>query len=354
MGAINSPHNIYLLERGLKTFELRMQRHNAERPGGRRVSGRAIRGSRRCIIPGLASHPVSRSGPAADARLRRPGHVPGERRRLASRRPPSSMRVQIPRIAPSLGGVESLIEQPLVMSYYECTPEDRRRFGIPDNMIRLSCGIENTEDLIADLRQALKTSWQVQTASLMNFEIEFSMQFRTRAIHVGHERDPANRRRRAADSLGLHVRAARGGRVGRVRLFAQRQSDAEGVRDDDWPTLEGGIGGAGVRLRHGGDALRDDAACERRSRARRSGYLRRHVSAAAQGAQPRRRDGVAGRPARDLAAFEAAITPQTKLLWIESARQSADVDHRHRGRRRASPSAAACCWASTTRSPRPC
>ena len=42
------------------------------------------------------------------------------------------------------------------MSYYECTPEDRERFGIPDNMIRLSCGIENTEDLIEDLQQALE------------------------------------------------------------------------------------------------------------------------------------------------------------------------------------------------------
>ena len=65
-------------------------------------------------------------------------------------------RAKIARIAPSLGGVESLIEQPLVMSYYEIPPEDRRRFGISDNMIRLSCGIENVEDLIEDLRQALE------------------------------------------------------------------------------------------------------------------------------------------------------------------------------------------------------
>ena len=64
--------------------------------------------------------------------------------------------VRIPRIAASLGGVESLIEQPLVMSYYEFTPEQRRAWGIPDNMIRLSCGVENPEDLIADLAQALK------------------------------------------------------------------------------------------------------------------------------------------------------------------------------------------------------
>ncbi|MEM9588878.1 MAG: PLP-dependent transferase, partial [Planctomycetota bacterium] len=62
---------------------------------------------------------------------------------------------QIARIAPSLGGVESLIEQPLVMSYYHYSPEDRARFGIADNMIRFSCGIENADDLIADLDRAL-------------------------------------------------------------------------------------------------------------------------------------------------------------------------------------------------------
>jgi cystathionine gamma-synthase len=49
-----------------------------------------------------------------------------------------------------------LIEQPLVMSYYHCSPEDRKSFGISDNMIRMSCGIENSEDLIADLKQALE------------------------------------------------------------------------------------------------------------------------------------------------------------------------------------------------------
>src|SRR5690606_23201151 len=59
------------------------------------------------------------------------------------------------RIAPSLGGVESLIEQPLVMSYYQQTPENRAKFGIYDNMIRIACGVEDSEDLIDDLRQAL-------------------------------------------------------------------------------------------------------------------------------------------------------------------------------------------------------
>jgi cystathionine gamma-synthase len=63
---------------------------------------------------------------------------------------------KVARIAPSLGGVESLIEQPLIMSYYETPPSDRKRYGIPDNMIRLACGIENSADLIADLAQALE------------------------------------------------------------------------------------------------------------------------------------------------------------------------------------------------------
>jgi cystathionine gamma-synthase len=62
---------------------------------------------------------------------------------------------RIPRIAPSLGGVESLIEQPLVMSYFKYSPEERAQFGIYDNMIRLACGIEDADDLIADLDQAL-------------------------------------------------------------------------------------------------------------------------------------------------------------------------------------------------------
>ena len=63
--------------------------------------------------------------------------------------------IRLCKIAPSLGGVESLIEQPLVMSYFSCTPKERHAFGIKDNMIRLACGIENSEDIIADLNQAL-------------------------------------------------------------------------------------------------------------------------------------------------------------------------------------------------------
>jgi cystathionine gamma-synthase len=63
--------------------------------------------------------------------------------------------VRIPIIAPSLGGVESLIEQPALMSYYEMSTEERLEVGIKDNLIRLALGIEDADDLIADLGQAL-------------------------------------------------------------------------------------------------------------------------------------------------------------------------------------------------------
>jgi cystathionine gamma-synthase len=63
---------------------------------------------------------------------------------------------KIPRIGPSLGGVESLIEQPMVMSYFDYPIEQREQFGIYDNMIRMAVGIEDTDDLIEDLRQALE------------------------------------------------------------------------------------------------------------------------------------------------------------------------------------------------------
>jgi cystathionine gamma-synthase len=61
----------------------------------------------------------------------------------------------IPYLAVSLGGVESLIEQPAIMSFYELTTEERLEIGIKDNLIRYAVGIEDSDDLIADLAQAL-------------------------------------------------------------------------------------------------------------------------------------------------------------------------------------------------------
>jgi cystathionine gamma-synthase len=153
MGAINSPQNCYLLCRGLKTFELRMQRHNEN---GQRVAEFLQRHPRveKVFYPGLESHPQH---VIARRQMRGYGGLVTFLVKDADWRATAAVvdSVRIPRIAPSLGGVESLIEQPLVMSYYQCTPEDRRTYGISDNMIRMSCGIENPEDLVADLAQAL-------------------------------------------------------------------------------------------------------------------------------------------------------------------------------------------------------
>ena len=153
MGAVNGPQNCYLLSRGLKTFELRMQRHNEN---GQRVAEFLESHPRieKVYYPGLESHAYHE---VARRTMRGYGGLVTFLVKDADWRETANIvdAVRIPRIAPSLGGVESLIEQPLVMSYYQCTPEDRRTFGIPDNMIRLSCGIENSEDLVADLAQAL-------------------------------------------------------------------------------------------------------------------------------------------------------------------------------------------------------
>ncbi len=154
MGTINSPQNIYLLGRGLKTFELRMRRHNEN---GLAVAEFLAGHPRieKVYYPGLPSHPYHE---VARRTMRGFGGLVTFLVRDADWQATARIvdAVKIPRIAPSLGGVESLIEQPLVMSYYECTPAERERFGIPDNMVRLSCGVENSEDLIADLAQALE------------------------------------------------------------------------------------------------------------------------------------------------------------------------------------------------------
>jgi cystathionine gamma-synthase len=154
LGSVNSAHNMYLLERGLKTFELRMQRHNEN---GQRVAEFLESHPRvdRVYYPGLPSHP---SHEIAASQMRGFGGLITFTIKDADWKQTSRIvdAAKIPRIAPSLGGVESLIEQPLVMSYYHCSPEDRQTFGIYDNMIRMSCGIENSEDLIADLKQALE------------------------------------------------------------------------------------------------------------------------------------------------------------------------------------------------------
>ena len=153
MGAVNSPHNCYLLARGLKTFSLRMRQHNRN---GQAVAEFLDSHPRveKVYYPGLPSHPGHET---AKAQMRGFGGLVTFQVKDADWRATADVvdAAKVFRIAPSLGGVESLIEQPLVMSYFTCTPEERKSFGISDNMIRIACGIEDSQDLIADLDQAL-------------------------------------------------------------------------------------------------------------------------------------------------------------------------------------------------------
>ncbi len=161
MGGVNSPHNVYLLERGLKTLALRMDRHNANGLAVARFLESHPR-VERVLHPGLESHPyhdlanrtMRGGGGLVTFFLRGPDGGPATWRQTAA----VVDAVRIPRIGPSLGGVESLIEQPLVMSYWGYAPEERAAFRIPDNMIRLACGIEDAADLVADLAAALEAT----------------------------------------------------------------------------------------------------------------------------------------------------------------------------------------------------
>lgn len=153
MGNLAGPHDAYLLLRGLKTFELRMQRHNEN---GMAVAAFLESHPRveKVYYPGLPSH---RDYGIARRYMHGFGGLITFLVKDADAEATARVvdAVRLPRIGPSLGGVESLIEQPLVMSYYAYTPEQRQAVGISDNMIRLACGIENAADLIADLGQAL-------------------------------------------------------------------------------------------------------------------------------------------------------------------------------------------------------
>ncbi len=153
LGGILDAHAAWLLVRGMKTLALRMARHNEnaleiarwleERPEVRRV-----------WYPGLESHPDY----AVATRLLSGfgGVVTFELETDLDGAVRFTDACRLPYIAPSLGGVESLVEMPVLMSFWDQTEEDRRSWGITDSLIRLACGIEDTADLIADLDQALR------------------------------------------------------------------------------------------------------------------------------------------------------------------------------------------------------
>jgi cystathionine gamma-synthase len=151
-GAVVDPFAAYLLVRGLKTFALRIERQNANAQALAEFLAAHPR-VRAVHYPGLPSHP---NHEVARRQMRGYGGVVSfeiDGDLDAASRVVDACR--IPRIAPSLGGVESLIEQPALMSFYELTTEERLLVGIKDNLIRYSVGIEDAADLIADLAAAL-------------------------------------------------------------------------------------------------------------------------------------------------------------------------------------------------------
>ncbi len=153
LGASQSPHDAFLVLRGLKTLAVRMKAHEA---GARRVADALAAHPQvsRVHFPGLSSHPqhalartqqrgfgAMLSFELVDGRPHRVDHVLRTLRWFT--------------LAESLGGVESLVAHPASMTHASMSPEARERAGITGGIIRLSVGIEDPEDLVADLARAL-------------------------------------------------------------------------------------------------------------------------------------------------------------------------------------------------------
>jgi cystathionine gamma-lyase len=152
VGAVPGAMDCFLLLRSTKTLHVRMQRHceNALEIAQRLERHPSIE---KVIYPGLASHPqhtlakqqMRGFGGMVSVVLR--GGLPAARRMLE--------RVRLFSLGESLGGVESLIEHPGIMTHASVPPEARAALGIVDGLVRLSVGIEDVRDLVADLEQAL-------------------------------------------------------------------------------------------------------------------------------------------------------------------------------------------------------
>lgn len=151
-GAVVDPFAAYLLVRGLKTLALRVERQNINAQALAEFLEAHPR-VERVHYAGLPSHPEH---DVAKRQMRGFGGVVSFE--VAGDLDATSRVVdacEIPYIAASLGGTESLIEQPAVMSFYELTTAERLEIGIKDNLIRYAVGVEDAADLIADVAQAL-------------------------------------------------------------------------------------------------------------------------------------------------------------------------------------------------------
>jgi cystathionine beta-lyase/cystathionine gamma-synthase len=145
-------HTAWLVDRGMRTLAVRMERHNAN---GLAVARWAEKqpGIVRVHYPGLPSHPDHAharkvlAGFGGMVGLELKGGVRAAERMLK--------RLKMISHAPSLAGVESLVSEPRLTSHRDLGPEGRAAAGIPDGFLRLSCGLEDGEDIIEDLKQAL-------------------------------------------------------------------------------------------------------------------------------------------------------------------------------------------------------
>ena len=152
VGAIQGPFDSFLALRGLKTLALRMERHCSNALKIARWL-EARKDVAKVFYPGLESHPqhalakaqMSAFGGIVTVVLKR--DLAGTRRFLE--------RCKQFTLAESLGGVESLIEHPAIMTHASIPAEQRKVLGISDALVRLSCGVEDADDLIGDLEQAL-------------------------------------------------------------------------------------------------------------------------------------------------------------------------------------------------------
>lgn len=151
-GNVVDPHQAFLLERGLKTLALRVRHQNA---AAQTVSEylEAHPKIERVYYPGLPSHPDHEIAKAQMAGFG--GVVSFEVAGDIKATSDFIDRLSIPYIAPSLGGTESLIEQPAYFSYYDLSSEERLAIGIKDNLVRYSLGIEDPEDIIEDFAASL-------------------------------------------------------------------------------------------------------------------------------------------------------------------------------------------------------
>jgi len=151
-GGVMDPMTSYLLLRGLKTLAIRMERHNAN---GFAVAQYLERHPkvRKVYYPGLPSHHDHKRalkymrGCGGVVTIELNATLEQTMRFLSS--------LRLFKIGPSFGGVEALVTHPMTISYYDYSPEERKRLGILDELVRLSVGIEDSQDLIADLDQAL-------------------------------------------------------------------------------------------------------------------------------------------------------------------------------------------------------